>query len=92
MEGLACKKPSAIAGNGLFANDSIEAGELIACIPRPLIAVLDPDKLDNTCSNCFFSNKDASVSDDSSKKLSACAGCKTLKYCSKVAFGRSSRG
>lgn len=47
-------RPSAIAGNGLFATKDIAAGSTLLLKTRPLIAELDLERLQDTCHNCFM--------------------------------------
>lgn len=79
-------KESKTAGNGLFATEDIGAGELVLMIKRPLVGVLDIPRLEDTCSNCFMWSM-GSVEDGLTVEkptVNACAGCKQVKYCSKV--------
>lgn len=74
--------PSPIAGNGLLVDSALPAGETIARIDRPLAAVLDYNHIDDTCANCFWMT---SVIDfDGPKTVSACTGCRRVKYCSRA--------
>lgn len=75
-------------GNGLYASKLFAPGELILSIEKPPVAVLNNSSLDLSCSNCFaYKPKDAG-SDQAdginAASLSTCAGCHTLRYCSKV--------
>jgi len=78
--------PSPVAGNGLFADRAISAGEAIVSLRRPLVAVLDYPRLSDTCSNCFLQTHDNDWFMVESIVISACAGCKAVRYCSKVCF------
>lgn len=78
---------SPIAGKGLFASADIKAGELIFTLARPGVAALDTVNLDTVCSNCFVSAAEPSIlygGVQEAVTVKACAGCKTLCYCSKV--------
>ena len=79
-------KPSSIAGNGLFANQAIHAGEAVAILDRPLVAVLDYSRLSDTCSHCFAQTHDNDYYQRESIIISACTGCKAVRYCSKVCY------
>lgn len=82
-------KLTAKKGNGLFASSPILPGGLILSIDQPPIAVPDTSRLDDTCSNCFvWTARDAVASQSGAADdvviLSSCAGCHTVRYCSKV--------
>ena len=80
-------KHSDTAGNGLFAAKKILPGELIFSLQRPLIAVLDSARFEDTCANCFAWTAESAIGsrgDAAGVSVSACTGCRTLRYCSKV--------
>ena len=78
---------SPLGGKGLFAPKDIGAGEGIFNIMRPLVTALDNRRLKDTCANCYewtagvFIHELANEYEPSN--LQTCAGCKTLRYCSK---------
>ncbi|KAL9606220.1 MAG: hypothetical protein Q9179_000617 [Wetmoreana sp. 5 TL-2023] len=63
-------------GKGLFTSQAIEAGNLVFSIDHPLVCVPDNDHLNTICYNCF--------SDDGTRKLKSCMGCKVVRYCSQA--------
>ncbi|KAF2750933.1 SET domain-containing protein [Sporormia fimetaria CBS 119925] len=71
-------------GNGLFASRAFQPGSLIFSSPRPLVAALDPDRLLDTCANCFLWTIEASSYGIENASVSACMGCKTFRYCKKA--------
>ena len=78
-------KPVPKAGNGLFTEETIGAGEEIFCIERPLVSVLDSPRLQDICATCFRKETAGIDELDSVKTdLNRCLGCKVVKYCSKV--------
>ncbi|KAK7521644.1 hypothetical protein IWZ03DRAFT_98539 [Phyllosticta citriasiana] len=79
----AYKKPSPVAGNGLFAKNSIPEGELIFSIARPLLTELESSRLILYCSNCFVRSNDG-LPGSRDIKISACTGCRVVSYCSKT--------
>lgn len=89
-------RASPVAGNGLFAKQSIDAGEEIVVESYPLIGVLDRSRLEDTCANCFRSatasgsqNQGVSRGDGIEvAEVNACTGCKKVKYCSKVRYSK----
>lgn len=84
---MAVIKSSPVDGKGLFTFKDYEAGQGLLVIERPLIAVLDAERLEDTCSSCFAWTGDSIVSQRSDGKaveVKACNACKILKYCSKV--------
>jgi SET and MYND domain-containing protein len=59
----------------------IPVGGTIMLIQRPFVAVLDTERLPDTCSGCLgqhHCNRDVNV------ELKACTGCRVVKYCNKV--------
>ncbi|KAF2754334.1 SET domain-containing protein [Pseudovirgaria hyperparasitica] len=82
---------SPTSGNGLFAKKEVGGGELIVKLARPMIAALDYSRLEDTCANCYASktassirNREYGKAGEQFFKLSACTGCKVVKYCGKV--------
>ena len=75
-------------GNGLFANVSFEAGQLVASIRRPIVGSLDTERLLDTCANCYVWTEGASTGTRTyvpeGIKISKCAGCQRFRYCGKV--------
>ncbi|KAL4783982.1 hypothetical protein BJX76DRAFT_357430 [Aspergillus varians] len=70
-------------GRGLFASTDLRTGDDILHIKSPFVAVLETQRLDDTCSGCF--GKRLLESDPESKiVLRACAGCQVIKYCDKT--------
>jgi hypothetical protein len=67
-------------GHGLFATRDLAAGDRIYTASRPLLAAVERDKLDSTCSNCYWAENVNEVG----KKALACSQCKQLYFCSKV--------
>lgn len=69
-------------GQGLFATKAIPAGGDVLNIKTPFVAVLDTERLGDTCSGCFgrryFGGDDVS--------LRACTGCRVLRYCDRVSI------
>ncbi|PLB34964.1 S-adenosylmethionine-dependent methyltransferase [Aspergillus candidus] len=67
-------------GQGLFATKAIPAGGDVLNIKTPFVAVLDTERLGDTCSGCFgrryFGGDDVS--------LRACTGCRVLRYCDRT--------
>ncbi|KAI4731881.1 SET domain-containing protein [Aureobasidium sp. EXF-10728] len=87
-------RPSAIAGNGLFATKDIPAGSTILLKARPLIGELDLSRSHDSCANCFlFSQKDVracpihKAEADRLGRYPGCSGCQsegealTVKAC-----------
>ena len=84
MDNQADIRTSKLSGNGLFAKKYIDAGQSIITIKRPLVALLDSQQLEDTCSNCFRRN--SAGDNDEVIKVSACTGCQIVRYCGKVMF------
>ncbi|PKX98819.1 S-adenosylmethionine-dependent methyltransferase [Aspergillus novofumigatus IBT 16806] len=73
--------PSPGAGTGIFSGTDIPVGGTVMLIQRPFVAVLDTERLQDTCSGCLGQhhyNRDANV------ELKACTGCRVVKYCNKT--------
>lgn len=88
-------KESAIsgAGRGLFANKDFQPGDAVLRIPRPYVAELFIDRMQDTCAWCFLREATDPVEREASKKeylptgyveTKACNGCKKVRYCSKT--------
>ncbi|KAL8730618.1 MAG: hypothetical protein Q9166_003931 [cf. Caloplaca sp. 2 TL-2023] len=72
-------------GTGLLTSKSIEAGELVFLVDRPLVCVPDNPHLNETCYYCFmYLPKDGPRSKQNTRKLQSCMGCKVARYCSKL--------
>lgn len=95
LNGMAAKvQPSASLPDqvGLHATKAIPPGSEITSIEKPLLAVVDLARLDETCSNCFKWIPDRAhataveqwLPDPRGVTLSKCLGCSTVKYCDKV--------
>ena len=85
------RRRTSSAGTGLFASETIKAGEEILRVQRPYALAVDSDRLHDTCASCclFLSSEEtiqqiAQEDDDRERRLSFCLGCKIVKYCSKV--------
>lgn len=73
------------AGDGMLSIRRIEPGEVVFALDRPLLIALDNSKLDSACSNCLACKVTAaSLFEPDPLRLQTCAGCHTLRYCSKV--------
>ena len=80
-------RQTAYAGNGLFARNTVPAGEEILRVGRPLVAALDSPQLWTTCADCLVSAYNHSQDEGGVKgqgTLKACLGCQVVRYCSKV--------
>ncbi|RAL03410.1 S-adenosylmethionine-dependent methyltransferase [Aspergillus ibericus CBS 121593] len=71
-------------GRGLFALTDIAVGENVLDIPIPFVAVLNTDRLEDTCSGCFGQRQ----LEDEKITLKACTGCQVVKYCDKTCQGK----
>ncbi|PYI05835.1 SET and MYND domain protein [Aspergillus sclerotiicarbonarius CBS 121057] len=67
-------------GRGLFASTDIAVGESVLDIPIPFVAVLDTQRLEDTCSGCFGQKQ----LENEEISLKACTGCQVVKYCDKT--------
>ncbi|KAE8351068.1 hypothetical protein BDV28DRAFT_26460 [Aspergillus coremiiformis] len=64
-------------GRGLFASTStIHTGEDVLHVTSPFVAVLETDRLEDTCSGCFGKGLLRHCA-----LLKGCSGCKVVKYC-----------
>ncbi|KAG0125111.1 hypothetical protein HOY82DRAFT_165915 [Tuber indicum] len=82
----ATRRHSSRGGHGLFTTTAIPAGTQILSIPKPLVTIPDDAHLQSTCSNCLHHAPDTPsvlTTYSSPRKLSACLGCKIVKYCGK---------
>ncbi|KAL2856568.1 SET and MYND domain protein [Aspergillus pseudoustus] len=68
-------------GRGLFATADFGIGGDVLHIERPFLAVLETDRLDDTCAGCFGAT--SSEQGESIKPL-PCSGCQVTKYCNKT--------
>lgn len=68
-------------GNGLFASQPIQPGDVILHIQSPFVAVLDTQRLTDTCSGCFGKRQ---VENEAETR--ACTGCQVVRYCDRVCF------
>lgn len=75
---------SPVAGNGLFASQTFDGGDLILSLHRPLLAVLDIARLEDTCAHCFAGAETDAFNLNEVKTVNACTGCRKVRYCSKV--------
>ncbi|KAL3457365.1 SET and MYND domain protein [Aspergillus heterothallicus] len=66
---------------GLFATIDFDIGGDILHIEKPFLAVLDTDRLTDTCAGCFGAKHLEKVTD---VKLRACSACQVPKYCDKT--------
>ncbi|KAL4888946.1 hypothetical protein BDV59DRAFT_187581 [Aspergillus ambiguus] len=66
-------------GNGLFATQRINTGEDVLHIPSPFVAVLETQRLTDTCSGCFGKRQ---LENETETK--ACTGCQVVRYCDKT--------
>ena len=86
--GNVTSKPTAEAGNGLFATKQIKLKHSILSVDKPLMLALDTPRLKDTCYHCLaFIGKlgELKHTDHSkAKTLKACAGCSVVRYCDKV--------
>ncbi|KAF7115663.1 hypothetical protein CNMCM5793_002903 [Aspergillus hiratsukae] len=73
--------PSPGAGTGIFAAVDIPVGGTVMLIQRPFVAVLDTERLPDTCSGCLGQHH---CSRDVNVELKACTGCRVVKYCNKT--------
>ena len=79
-------RSSPLGGRGLFATKSHSPGDVLLSLDRPLIAVLDKTRIEDTCSWCFSWTELPVLSGagvNQASKVNWCTGCKKVKYCSK---------
>ncbi|KAF3482094.1 histone methyltransferase SmyD1b [Arthroderma uncinatum] len=69
------------AGMGLFATSAINIGSDVCNLPATFSTVLDTERLQDTCSNCFSSTQFTIADPDLDLKF--CSGCHVVKYCHK---------
>lgn len=60
-------------GNGLAANQDLEAGNAILIISNPFLVVVENAALDRVCSQCLS---------EAQNGLKRCTACKVVQYCS----------
>lgn len=70
-------------GRGLFASSHFRPGDDVLHIQSPFVAVLDTQRLADTCSGCF-GKRQLEANPDNKIVLKACAGCQVVKYCDTV--------
>jgi hypothetical protein len=88
-------KRSTLGGRGLFATCPIEGGDVLIELERPLIAVLDRPRIEDTCSWCFSWTELPVLSGagvNQALKVNWCTGCRKVKYCSKRCQSQSWKG
>ncbi|KKK12381.1 hypothetical protein P175DRAFT_0467687 [Aspergillus ochraceoroseus IBT 24754] len=67
-------------GRGLFASADVNSGDDILHIQSPFVAVLDTQRLEDTCSGCFGRKQ----LEDEAISLRGCTGCQVVKYCDRT--------
>lgn len=92
-------RPSPHGGTGLFSGCKIAPGQLVVDIPEPLVVVPDDGHLKECCSRCMVWKPEDGVFSRwmldpyrDGQLLSFCAGCRVVKYCSKVCIGHFAPG
>jgi hypothetical protein len=88
-------KRSSLGGRGLFATCPIEGGDVLIELERPLIAVLDRPRIEDTCSWCFSWTELPVLSGagvNQALKVNWCTGCRKVKYCSKRCQSQAWKG
>lgn len=79
-------KKSDLGGRGRFTKKDHAPGDVLLSIERPLVAVLDRPRINDTCSWCFGWTELPILSGagpNQVTKVNFCVGCKKVKYCSK---------
>ena len=79
-------KSSPLGGRGLFATKTHEAGDILLAVDRPLVAVLDKPRVEDTCAWCFSWTELPILSGagvNQVAKVNLCTGCKKVRYCSR---------
>ncbi len=75
-------------GHGVFASQNFSAGDKVLELERALIGSLDTERLIDTCAYCYVWTESSSVGGNlyvpDGTKVQKCAGCQTIRYCSKV--------
>jgi hypothetical protein len=69
------------AGNGLFATEDLEAGDLIVQVKDPYVLLPRNSVIPTLCYGCLLETA----------SLKSCLGCKTVSYCSKSCQTKSWR-
>ncbi|KAL2872429.1 S-adenosylmethionine-dependent methyltransferase [Aspergillus lucknowensis] len=69
-------------GRGLFATTDFRTGDDVLHIQGPFVAVLDTQRLEDTCSGCF-GKKQLEAESENGVDAKACSGCQVVKYCDK---------
>ncbi|KAL4807180.1 hypothetical protein BDV18DRAFT_113838 [Aspergillus unguis] len=72
-------------GRGLFVSVDLKPCDDILHIRSPFVAVLDTERLEDTCSGCFGKRQlESEVESGSRLGLKACTGCQVVRYCDKT--------
>lgn len=75
-------------GDGAFASHGMQRNEIVMSAVKPLVAVLDTERLEDTCYRCFDTGNNSMFQQDEDPvddfKLSRCSGCRTVRYCGSV--------
>jgi SET and MYND domain-containing protein len=69
-------------GRGLFASADFDTGDDILHIQTPFLAILNTEKLDDTCAGCFGKRYFGKTHEEI--QLRYCSSCQVPKYCDKV--------
>ena len=76
------ERATSTSGRGIFAATDLRSSSLVLQDSEAFVAALDSPHLTNACAWCFVYLGEANPEDHI--KLSACSGCKIVRYCSKV--------
>jgi hypothetical protein len=68
---------------GLFTTRDLPPGTEIFTVERPLVSMLNKERLEDCCANCY---KSFSEVPGGLEALKACTGCKQVRYCGKVSI------
>ncbi|KAI9372090.1 hypothetical protein BJX61DRAFT_543038 [Aspergillus egyptiacus] len=74
-------------GKGLFARENIRTGDNVLHYENPHVAVLDTERLEDTCHGCF-GKRSLEAEPENEIVLKACTGCQVVKYCDKTCQAR----
>lgn len=69
------------AGNGLFATEDLDAGDVIIRVEDPYVLIPRSGVIPTLCYGCLLEKAN----------LKCCTGCRTMSYCSKVCQTKSWR-